>query len=141
MKKVKFNVTTSFEMRPDELDQEYKDKYNHLRRTDYRKYADRIPGGPDFEIVHVKIDEIIDVPDHYYDRNKNRVVDQSVSFDKYVDRAGNRIPFAYSEAARHGDVKHDTPAVKSIKLFELIEDDEMDFADTLKAKAKQSVRR
>jgi hypothetical protein len=76
-----------------------------------------------FKFQDVKSGDIIEVPDWYYEGNKERHVSQGVSFDHYTDKHGNRTPFKTEEAVRHGDMTDPAQTMKKVKLFDLVIED------------------
>lgn len=124
MKKVKFNVSTAVEMRPDENEAEYKRHYKEMRFKDFKSFSERLKAGSEYEFKHVKPGDIIEVPDAYYEENKDRQAAQGLSFDHYTDEAGNRVPFDHKEAKRHGDITKKGETMKYVPIFELVEDGE-----------------
>ncbi len=123
MKKVKFNASTSVHMIPDDKMAGIKQKLGELELEDMVKYNAYLNGMIHrFKFQDVKIDQVIEVPDWYYQGHKDQVASQGVSFDHYRDKLGNRSPFDMEEALRHGDVTDPTKTMKQVKLFDLIDD-------------------
>jgi len=120
MKKVRFNATTSVMMLPDSQFPEYNKEMADLKNNDYKRYQEKLLQGDPYPTVDVKADEVLDIPDWYYEAYKTRTVTVPVSFDKYKDdRSGLRSPFNNKEALRHGDIANETETMKTVKLFEL----------------------
>ncbi len=122
MKRVKFNVTTSVHMIPDEV---YPDLCASLKKMKYEKFSDyreRIAAGSEFEMTSVNIGDVLDVPNWYYNVHKDYECSQGISFDKYTDKAGNRIPFDTAEAVKHGDMDDPKEMMKVVRKFDLVED-------------------
>jgi hypothetical protein len=120
-KKVKFNCTTSVLQIPDNKYEAYIASMAKLEEENYEAFILKLKAGTKFKFQSVKAGDIIEVPDHYYEANKNRVIKQGVSFDKYTDRHGKRIPFNTAEAVKHGDMKDPLAVMQSVMLFDLIE--------------------
>ena len=122
MKKVKFNTSAVVNMRPDEINEEYQRHYKEMRWKDFKSFKERLGAGSEHERVNVKARQVIDVPDWYYEENKNIEVSVGNSFDKYTDEFGRRVPFSHAEALRHGDIRTPGETMKTVKMFDLVED-------------------
>jgi hypothetical protein len=121
-KLVKFNCATSFRNIPDSKYKAECDKMEALAEDDMKKFGEAIAyQKTKFMLVDVKMGDEVSVPDWYYDAHKDDLVTMPISFDKYTDRNGSRIPFEMYEAQKHGDVQNAQQCTKQIKRFELIE--------------------
>ena len=116
MKRVKFNLTTAVHMVPDEIYEARLEEFRKMRYEDPRKYREYIALGDEFPIINVKIGEIMEVPDWYYEKNKNitREVNNCVDWSK---QDGKPVPYRSDEAARFG---RETILKKTVKKLELV---------------------
>lgn len=127
MKKVKFNVSTNIHMIPDDKIEQLRIQMHTLQYgdengngSDYTKYRDRLAAGSPFSYKMVTVGETTEVPDWYYNANKDRAISVGNSFSKYTDGNGGIIPYNAAEAEKHGDLKHRNETMKTVKLFELV---------------------
>jgi hypothetical protein len=120
MKKIKFNATTSVHMIPDDIYPQHCKEMKDLRYKNFKDLGPRIAAGSEFELHDVKIGDVIEVPEWYYESKKDIYISVSVSFEKYKDKSGNPIPYNMEEAIRHGDVDDPRQTMKKVKLFDLV---------------------
>jgi hypothetical protein len=121
MHKVKFNVATTVHMIPDEVYLDHLKEMKEMKYKDFKSFSQRIVVGTEHAMLDIKIGDIVDVPNWYYEINKNRVMRVSNSFPKYRDKNGNLTPFDTEEAIKHGDMDNPLDTMKTIKMFELVE--------------------
>lgn len=121
MRKVKFNVTTSVHMIPENIYQELIDKLHHMKFNDYKAFQQRILAGTEYQMLDVKEGDIVEVPDWYYEAHKKDTLTIGNSFEHYKDAQGNLTPFNTAEAVRHGDMKDSKQTVKTVLRFEAVE--------------------
>ncbi len=123
MKLVRFNVSTEYHNIPDDKYHKECEIMEKLEEDDWEKFAKKLSSTRNkYPYVTVKIGTESPVPNWYYEAHKDDAIEVSVSFDKYTDRFGNRIPFNMEEALKHGDVRSLEHNTKYVKRFELIED-------------------
>jgi hypothetical protein len=121
MKLVKFNVSSTVHMIPDELYQEYCSSIRKLKYEKFTDYCNRIKAGSEFEVIQAPLGSVIEIPDWYFEAYKNNEVSVGVSFDKYKDKTGQRRAYKMEEALMHGDVRT-TETMRKVKVFELVEE-------------------
>ncbi len=125
MKTIKFNVTTSYRNIPDSKYHSDIKKMEDLKENEPEKWLEVIKHQFNkYPLIDVKSGDVVNVPDWYYETQKNDVIEVARSFDKYKDKAGNRVPFDVEEAIRHGDIGHneENKTMMTIKKFELVQE-------------------
>lgn len=119
MKRVRFNVKTTYRHIDDAVYNDLCKNLEKLRFTDYTKYsAELVARQNQFEIHDIDISSVVDVSDWYYNINKDVTVEVNNSIDNYSNADGNHS-FNLEEAKKH--YTGYTP-IKTINLFDLIED-------------------
>lgn len=122
MKKVKFNDNASVLMRSDKARDALVAKLEELKDTDYKKYRERLAGGPDEEFREVKEGEIVTVSNWYYEAHKDEYRNISNTNDKFKYKNSDvRRPFDQQDAEDLG-LLQSSGFKRRIKLFDLIED-------------------
>ena len=121
-KLVRFNCNTAFRNIPDSKFNIEVKRLDEMADEDIKKFGETLAyQRTKFALVDVKKNQEVMIPDWYYENHKDYVVSLPVSFDKYRDRRGNRIPFSTEEALKHGDISDINETMKVVKKFELIE--------------------
>lgn len=127
MKTVKFNGSTNYPLIPDNEIEAYRKEIAELKNGDLSKRQQFVgiiqEGGSStrYGFIEVKIGDVRDVPDWYYNANKNNEVILPISSDKYKNKEGEIIPFNMQEHIRHGHATN-TNTIQIVKLFDLVAD-------------------
>jgi len=119
MKRVKFNATTIYQLIPDNQIDKLNTDLKALEWDDRAKYRDRLLAMPSHYITGVaQIGEILDVPDNYYEKNRNRVV----SIPNCIMGRGETLPMPYKVKDVQKWRDDADVLLKTVKMFDLIED-------------------
>lgn len=126
-KKVKFNVHGSYHNIPDEKIREIKAKCDELEMSDIKQlqaYRDAMSSRFGFKTY--KPDDIVDVPNWYFEACKDQTTVSPVSFNTYKDKSGLPMMYDVDEAVRHGQIKEENrnTLIKEMKLFDFIQDND-----------------
>lgn len=123
MKSVKFNVVTEFHNIPDGKYETECLVMEKLEEENWEQYARKLSSSRSkYPFVQVKIGQEIAVPNWYYELHKSDIIDIGLSFDKYQDAEGNRMPFKTSEAVRHGDMSNPENTMYTVNRFTFVAD-------------------
>lgn len=120
-----FNHKYVYKNIPDEIYNSYLEENTKLRQQKWPEFLAKLQSGgasDPFEYILVKAGEKTSIPDNVYKNIKDKVVKVSNSFNHYKDKNGNIIPYDMSEAIRHHDVNSTTEFMKTIPLFELLDE-------------------
>jgi hypothetical protein len=122
MKKVKFNVTTSVHMIPDEIYSEHVENMKKMKYNDFKSYQQRLLAGSEYEMRDVKMGDIVDVPNWYFEAHKNDKITISTFIENYKDKMGRPQPFEMADAIKHGHLKEDDKSTRQVSRFSVIEE-------------------
>jgi len=121
MKKIQMNGSTIVHMMPDEARDEKFKEMADLRFKKPVEWREHILSGSEFEQLEVKFGDIVDVPNWWYELNKNVMINKPLSFDKYKNKNKQRRPFNLEESVMH-DGLTTTETMFQQPLFQLLED-------------------
>lgn len=122
MKKIKMNGNAEIHMMPDEAREIAVTEMKSLRFTKPGEWREHVLAGSQYEKMNVKAGDIVDVPNWWYEMNKDIQISNPVSFDKYKFKGSNRRrPFNLEEAKMHDGLTSDETMLMQ-PFFELIED-------------------
>jgi hypothetical protein len=109
-------------MIPDEVYQDFKDKMLEMKFKSFKDYQQRLLAGSEFEMKDVRIGDIVEVPDWYFEAHKNDMLTTSVFIENYKDKMGRPHSFDMQDAIKHGHVTEDTKPTRQISRFTIIEE-------------------
>ena len=110
-------------MIPDEAYQQLVESLQKMRFNDYKSYKERLAAGTEYQIKSVKIGDVVEIPDWYYEEHKNDRVQIGLHIANYSDSQNRPHPFDMNDAIKHryeiDDVKN---TMKTVQKFVLVEE-------------------